>query len=58
MTQQTYTVICPNCDEQIWDLAYGHKLHKCWSCMQAYDSWSVKLRDKCGNDTYLDCIDE
>lgn len=28
---ETHTVICPECGGEVWDVARGHKLHKCWN---------------------------
>lgn len=30
-------VRCPRCNHVVWDLAHGHKLNKCWTCMLAFD---------------------
>jgi len=30
-------IYCPKCKEEIWDYAFGHKLHKCWGCGFAFD---------------------
>lgn len=29
---------CPKCKSEIWDVAKGHKLNKCWSCGLSFDS--------------------
>jgi hypothetical protein len=30
-------IYCPKCKLEIWDYAFGHKLHKCWNCYLAFD---------------------
>ena len=34
-------IYCPDCKEEIWDKAFGHKLHKCWNCGLAFDNESA-----------------
>jgi hypothetical protein len=30
-------VFCPNCKEEVWDVAFASKLNKCWGCGLAFD---------------------
>lgn len=25
------SIRCPECAEEVWDVARGHRLHKCWN---------------------------
>lgn len=36
--QEKKTVQCPNCGQPVWDVAFGHKLNKCWNCHLAFDN--------------------
>ena len=29
---------CPECESEIWDVAFANKLNKCWGCGLAFDS--------------------
>ena len=31
-------LVCPSCQEAIWDYAFASKLNKCWNCGLAFDS--------------------
>lgn len=31
---------CPKCGEPVWDVAFGHKLNKCWGCGIAFDLYA------------------
>ena len=30
-TTERAPLLCPECEEEVWDLPYGHKLAKCWN---------------------------
>lgn len=38
---EEHKVTCPDCGSDIWDVAKGHKLNKCWNCGLAFDNESV-----------------
>lgn len=40
-TRTQEKVICPKCNGEVWDTAFGYKLNKCWDCMLAFDSAEV-----------------
>lgn len=32
---------CPECKQEVWDIAKGSKLNKCWNCGLAFDNESI-----------------
>jgi len=37
MSETAQQLLCPDCNEPIWDFAFGSKLNKCWNCGLAFD---------------------
>ena len=38
MANHDFVLHCPQCNAEVWDVAFASKLNKCWNCGLAFDS--------------------